>query len=295
MKKLEIIKQALPIIEVNFDAVKEGLVSQLAKYEKIIVTEETLSDCITMQRELAGVRNKIDGMRMDIQREMKRPLDDFNCQMKELFNLVVATESPIKLGIDVFEVNRKDEKTDEINALMIKAVEPLSEKFAEKIVFNAKWLNKGSKMPGIKDSIDEQVIDLMAMQTAFEETVSAIEEIVTSASEGLTTPLNSTQYINQADEGVPLTKIIISINSASKQRKDAEQAVIDAQNRKAEAVDAEKKELVPVAPVQSEGTQEAPAQSVRTVTIKVTTTDAKMLELSGFMKANYISFEKVAS
>lgn len=292
MKQLEIIKKALPIINVNFDEVKESLIEQLSKYEKIIVTEETLADCISMQRELAGVRNKIDGMRLDIQREMKAPLDHFGSQMKELFNVVVETEKPIKEGIAVFEEKRKEEKRIEINSMVKELSEPLDEKHSDKFVFSAKWMNKGATIPTIKEEIIQQVSDLLSLQTAFGETVSAIREIAASASEGLTTAIDPEPYIRKADNGGALTAIVMEINAAAKSRREAENAAIEASRVKEEAKVEEKTELAP-APKQEDVATQEPAVPVRSVTIMVTSTDEKLTGLASYMNANGISFEKI--
>ena len=285
MKQLEIIKKALPIIDVNFGAVKESLTAQLAKYEKIVVTEETLADCVSMQRELAGVRNKIDGMRLDIQREMKAPLDHFGGQMKELFQIVVDTEKPIKDGIAVFEEKRKAEKTEAINAKMDEAKSDLSEKFADKLVFNAKWLNKGSTMSSIEADIESQVADLVAMQDAYKETVKAIREIAATDSEGLTTPIDPEPFIAKADRGEQLTSIIIEINAAAKSRKESEVAAVEAEKKK--------KETIAPEPQKQASDNASTEPTTRTVTIAVTATDEKLRALSDYLKENRIAFEKI--
>ena len=63
--EVKILKEQLPVIQINFDEMKLALSETLKDYKGIVVTEETLPTCKTTQRELAGVRNKIDTYRKD--------------------------------------------------------------------------------------------------------------------------------------------------------------------------------------------------------------------------------------
>ena len=47
-------------IETNFTEVRENLKFSLEKYKGLLVSEETLKDCKATQKELAGLRNKVD-------------------------------------------------------------------------------------------------------------------------------------------------------------------------------------------------------------------------------------------
>jgi len=87
MKEIVLNKQ-LPIINMNYEEVKASLIETTEKYKGIVVTEEGLKDCKATQKELAGVRNKIDDYRKAIKREMEKPIKSFEGQCKELIGLV---------------------------------------------------------------------------------------------------------------------------------------------------------------------------------------------------------------
>ena len=288
MKQLEIIKKEQAIITINFDEVKADLTKQLTKYEKIVVSAETLPDCVSMQKELAGVRNKIDALRLDIQREMKTPIDSFGAQMKELFQLVVDTEAPIKAGIQVFEDRRKAEKTEAITELLDAAKESLEPNFVDKLIFDAKWLNKGATMAQIDSAISLQVWDLMAMQNAFKETCTAVREIALTASASLVTPIAPEPFIKKIGEGADLTSVIMEINKVGSDQAKAESKAVEvAETRKTEIVPAKQEPA-------STSSDKTTAPSVRTVMVKVTATEEKLKELNSFLKLNHIAFEKVS-
>ena len=82
--EVRILNEIKPVIEINFDHLKTTLTETLEKYNGIIVTEETLSGCKATQKELAGVRNKIDRYRIDKKKELSKPITAFENQCKEL-------------------------------------------------------------------------------------------------------------------------------------------------------------------------------------------------------------------
>ena len=65
-------KQTITSKTMNFEEVKANLVENMEKNIKgIVVTEESLKDCKATQRDLAGLRNKIDSYRKDGKRKWK--------------------------------------------------------------------------------------------------------------------------------------------------------------------------------------------------------------------------------
>ena len=86
--EVKILKEQLPVIQINFDEMKNALTETLDYYEGIIVAEDNLCECKEAQRELAGVRIKIDNYRKDKKKELSKPIIDFEDQCKELIKLV---------------------------------------------------------------------------------------------------------------------------------------------------------------------------------------------------------------
>jgi len=130
-----VLNKQLPIINMNFEEVKASLIETTEKYKGIIVTEEGLKDCKATQKELAGVRNKIDDYRKAIKREMEKPIKEFEGQCKELIGLVEEAEKPIKDGILIFDNKRRDEKKLKALELINECVQALGleEKYASRL------------------------------------------------------------------------------------------------------------------------------------------------------------------
>lgn len=283
IKTLVISEQTLPVIRGNFEEVKSALKETLSKYSNIVCSEETVPDCKSMQKELSRIRRNLDGSRLDVKREIAKPIDEFDRQMKELLCLVAEVEDPIKKGLKVFDDKRIEEKLKEIEGIIEKLIAEteLPEKYAAQIEFDPKWSNKGITTNAVAEEIKLRVDDLLNLKKMHEETAAAIEQTVRSANtmHNLNSPLDAAPYITQViDKGWELPKVMKNINVAAENRAKAENAAV-------ETHEAKKTELVSAEPSETSG--------VRTVAISVTTTETKFKELAQFMKASGIAFEKI--
>ena len=75
-------KEIKPVIEINYEDLKNELSSQLKKYENIVVTTDTLKDCKSTQKSLAGLKRKVDDYRRAKKKELSAPIIDFEKQCK---------------------------------------------------------------------------------------------------------------------------------------------------------------------------------------------------------------------
>ena len=109
----------LPIIRLmNFEEVKKNIIAITSKYDGLVVTEGTLKSCARDQKDLASLRIEIDNERKKIKKIMQSPILQFEEKCKELIQLVLDAEKPIKAGLDVFEQKRKDDKLELINEIL---------------------------------------------------------------------------------------------------------------------------------------------------------------------------------
>jgi ElaB/YqjD/DUF883 family membrane-anchored ribosome-binding protein len=86
--QLQVLKQELPVIEFNFDEIKAALTEKLTEYSNLVVTEETVPGCKSSQKELSTIRRKLDDYRKEVKKEVKKPIDAFEDQCKELIGMV---------------------------------------------------------------------------------------------------------------------------------------------------------------------------------------------------------------
>lgn len=120
---IRIVKETPPVVEINFEELKASLSSMLSIYENIAVTEQTLQGCKATQKELAGIRAKIDKYRKEKKKELSRPITAFENQCKHLVSMVEAVEKPIKEGIAMYDDDRraaKRKQAEEIRESLLK-------------------------------------------------------------------------------------------------------------------------------------------------------------------------------
>lgn len=223
MKDLEVSKQ-LPVINTNFDEVKISLLATVSKYKGIIVTEDGLKDCKATQKELSGLRNKIDGYRKAVKKEVLVPITEFENECKELEKLIVDVETPIKEGITVFDNMRREEKKTKALEFIAESVQShqLSEKYAKRLTVLDKYLTLTGSLKAIKEDIKQRALMLVQEQDRELGIMQVIQGTIKGANETIKTPLKLSNFQNLIDMNYPIAKIIEEINKRAAMIREAE-------------------------------------------------------------------------
>ena len=227
MKEIKINKE-LPVIKINFEEVKGSLQETMKKYEGIIVTEDGLKDCKATQKDLAGLRNKIDTYRKDVKREMLVPIDIFEYQCKELIGLIADVEKPIKEGIKVFDDKRREEKRQKALELIKESVtnHNLSKEYASKLTVKNEYLNLSKSLKSIKEDIESRALLLEREQEDEKQKKEmlrvSIENAISVANEDIKTKLKFEDFTKYIEFGWPLDRILKEINDKAAMIREAE-------------------------------------------------------------------------
>lgn len=224
MLDFEIKREVLPVISVNFEEMKQALTSKMEEYKGIVVTEESLSACKADQKELAGIRNKIDTYRLDKKKELSKPITEFENQCKELIKLVEKAEQPIKEGIAIFDNKKREEKKQKALEIIQSTVQAhqLNEKYASKLTVLDKYLNLTASVKSIKEDIEQRAYFLVEEQAKEEELLQTIQTTIDNANKGIKThiTLNDVKYL--INMNTPLPTIIDRINQMAEKIRLAE-------------------------------------------------------------------------
>ncbi|ARC85664.1 hypothetical protein U732_1096 [Clostridium argentinense CDC 2741] len=223
MRKIELNKQ-LPVITMNFEEVKNSLADTVEKYKGIIVTEEGLQDCKATQKELAGLRIKIDNYRKEIKKEMSKPIDAFENQCKELVKLIADAEEPIKKGILVFDNARREEKRKVALSIISEVAKEhqLSEKYVNKLNVLDKYMNLTAKPSEVKKDIEQRILILLQEQKRELEMLEIIKDTIENANKDIKTHLKIEDFKNLINMNIPTNKIIQEINKRAEIIREAE-------------------------------------------------------------------------
>lgn len=223
MKNLEVSKQ-LPVITTNFEDVKASLELSMEKYKGIVVTEEGLKDCKATQKELSGLRSKIDGYRKTIKKEVLVPVTEFENKCKELEKLIKDVEDPIKKGIEVFDNKRREEKREKALEFISESIKAnnLSEKYAKKLTVLDKYLSLSGTLKSIKEDVEQRALILKQEEDREKSMLEIIEGAIKGANETIKTPLKLSDFQNLINMNYPTPKIIEEINKRAAMIREAE-------------------------------------------------------------------------
>lgn len=235
MKDL-VINTQLPIINVNYQEVKVSIEESLKKYQGIVVTESGLKDCKSTQKELAGLRKKIDDYRKSVKKEMESPIKFFEGQCKDLINLVDKVESPIKEGIIIFDNKRREEKRFQALEIIKDSIElnRLEKKYAIQLTVLDKYLNLSASKKSMVEDI-EQRADMIRMQqdadkVKFEMLKVTIEATLETVNATIKTPLKYENFEKYIGFGWDAAKIVREINERATLVRNAEKPIEEKRN-----------------------------------------------------------------
>lgn len=228
MKEI-VVNTQLPVISMNYEEVKLSIEESLKKYKGIVVTEAGLQDCKSTQKELAGLRRKIDDYRKTVKREMEIPIKEFEGKCKELVTLVDQVEKPIKEGIAEFDNNRREEKRIKALTFIQIAIEEndLEEKYSSQLTVIDKYLNLSATEKSVVEDIEQRAAALKQQQNAdkakAEMIKATIETTLDSVNKTIKTPLEYKDFEKYIEFGWDIARIVREINDKADLIRKAEQ------------------------------------------------------------------------
>lgn len=227
MREIEVKKQ-LPVISMNFEEVKASLQDTMSKYEGIVVTEEGLKDCKATQKDLAGLRNKIDTYRKDVKKEMEVPIKEFEGKCKELISLISDVEKPIKEGIKIYDDKRREEKRNKALEYIKESIQAhnLTKKYAKRLDVKDKYLTLSGSLKSIREDIEMRAVMLEKEQEdeiqRQEMLKISIQNAIDNANKGINTKLKYKDFTKYIEFGWSLDRILKEVNDKATMIKEAE-------------------------------------------------------------------------
>ncbi|WP_291563635.1 MULTISPECIES: DUF1351 domain-containing protein [unclassified Clostridium] len=297
MKKIELNKQ-LPVITMNFEEVKNSLADTVEKYKGIIVTEEGLQDCKATQKELAGLRIKIDNYRKEIKKEMSKPINAFENQCKELINLIADAEEPIKKGILVFDNARKDEKRKVALSIISEVAKEhqLNEKYVSQLNVLDKYMNLTAKPSDVKKDVEQRVLILLQEQKRELEMLEIIKDTIENANKDIKTHLKLEDFQNLINMNIPTNKIIQEINKRAEIIREAEKPKpieIPKVENEVKQEPANQQVSIPISPDKEDLVKEKQEEPLYCIELRVVGTREYIAQLGQYLKDNNYNYTKL--
>jgi hypothetical protein len=221
---LKVIKQVSPVIEINFEELKKTLSASIEEYKALVVTEQTLPICKAKQKELAGIRTKIDAERLRIKKEMSKPIDAFELECNELIKLVKDTEQPLKDSIKVFDDKTRDEKRKIAEQFIQSSIEQhgLTEKYSKQLTVLDDYTLLGATKKGVKESVEQRAFILQGEQNKEKERLELIQDAIDNANKTIKKQVDISSVQWMINKEMPTKEIIQSVNNLAAQIWEAE-------------------------------------------------------------------------
>jgi len=217
MEDIKIIEEQLPVIRINFEVIKSELTETLKIYQNIVVTEETLPGCKQTQKELAGIRIKLDTYRKDKKKELSKPIEAFENQCKELISLIEQAESPIKDGIKVFDDAKREEKRLVAVKLISVVIEEigLNEKYGSRLDVSEKYCNLTAKESEVKSDLEARAMALKVEQDREAELMEIIQDSIDTENKRIESKLKFSDFQRMIERGIPTKDILAEVKASA--------------------------------------------------------------------------------
>lgn len=286
MQEIKIINEVMPVIEMNFDEVKNALEETLKKYENIVVTEETLSGCKATQKELAGVRAKIDTYRKDKKKELSAPITEFEEKCKTLIALIEKAEQPIKDGIKVFDDVKREEKRKVAERLITEVAEEngLEDKYTARLEILDKYCNLTAKESEVKLDLSQKAMVLRVEQDREKELLDIIKDTIEIENQRINKKMDIVDFQRLIDRGMQTKDILAEVKSKA-------ETIYQAENPIKEEPKEEIKELPKEEPKAE--VEKTTDNNIYYGVYKITGELAQLRAASQFLKDNKIKYDVI--
>lgn len=218
------------VIEIGGLSEMKAKLNELAEfYEggKGTITSKTFKNDKNVLASIRRLRTEIDDRRISIKREINKPVDEFEGQVKELTTILDGVIDPIALKVKLFEQAQKDEKKKHVDQLVASLVKE-NELELGQIIFNPKWLNASSTDKKVTDEINEQIAVIKAEQTRLE----GERLIITNYAKAV--ELDATGWLAMVDDGKSAAEVIKLMDKAREEAKRKAAAEAERQKKQAE-------------------------------------------------------------
>ena len=285
--RLEERELILPVIKFNFEELKAELNRALEEYKGLVVTEDTLTGCKAAQKELAGLRNKIDTARKEKKKELEQPIKVFEAQCKELISLVESVELPIKEGIKVYDDQKREEKRQQALELIAEVAEAtgLNEKYAAQLTVIDKYMNLTATKKAVKEDLETRAFALKVEQDREQERLDIIQSVIDSENQRIKTKLCMEDFeYCMMYSNIPTAEVIQEI-------KQQAQKIHEAENKPVEPAKEPQGTEMPPQPEKTENEAQAQPQGTFRVVFEVVGDYETQHKVSDFLKANGITYK----
>ena len=125
------------VLEWNYAEIESYLKAVTELYRNLVVTDDNVEDMGKVKREVVSLRTHLQKFERATKTKLKKPVDEFTMQCRNLQQIVAAVEEPLNAQLQIYEDRRIAEMKGQIQRELeakAKALRP----FVEKLISLAK-------------------------------------------------------------------------------------------------------------------------------------------------------------
>ena len=152
----------------NYADIETYLKAVTERYRNLIVTDDNVEDMGKVKREVVSLRTHLQKFERATKTKLKKPVDDFTMQCRDLYQIIAAVEEPLNAQLQIYEDRRIADVKAQIQREIAAKAQALGvrDAYLEQVAWNPKWTNKTAKWSETVVEIDHELVRLKAVQQA---------------------------------------------------------------------------------------------------------------------------------
>lgn len=221
----------------NYADIESYLKAVTERYRNLVVTDENAEDMGKVKREVVSLRTHLQKFERATKTKLKKPVDDFTMQCRDLYQIIAAVEEPLNAQLQIYEDRCiADVKTQIQREIAAKAQAlGVRDAYLEQVAWNPKWTNKTAKWSETVVEIDHELVRLKAVQQADDDReqlrrdrqeMARMYVEQANASYGLRSPLQAEEILTDSLLSQGLADMKAAIFKAAEDRKAIEDTAV---------------------------------------------------------------------
>lgn len=159
MNELQVnVTQKPGVVQWNFEELANALQEEMAKYEAMVYTDDTIATAKADVAALRKLRKSVEDRRKEIKDKCLEPYNVIEEQAKQLTGLIDKPIKKINEQVTAYTEEQRQKKKKDILAYMTEKFADLPEQVAAKLrfkVYDTKWENATATKKAYKEAIDK--------------------------------------------------------------------------------------------------------------------------------------------
>lgn len=221
----------------NYADIETYLKAVTERYRNLIVTDDNVEDMGKVKREVVSLRTHLQKFERATKTKLKKPVDDFTMQCRDLYQIIAAVEEPLNAQLQIYEDRRIADIKAQIQREIAAKAQALGvrDAYIEQVVWNPKWTNKTAKWSETVVEIDHELVRLKAVQQADDDReqlrrdrqeMARMYVEQANASYGLRSPLQAEEILTDSLLSQGLADMKAAIFKAAEDRKAIEDTAV---------------------------------------------------------------------